>query len=54
MMKTSKKPQGVANVVCPYCDKPLSSETFEGGKWRCQECGKLLDYETFKEFYEKN
>lgn len=44
----------IKNLVCPYCEKTLTSLSFSGGKWQCRECGKLLDYETFKKFYVEN
>lgn len=41
------------NLVCPYCKMVLTEACFEKGKWQCRKCEKLLDYETFSEFYKK-
>jgi ribosomal protein L37AE/L43A len=43
----------INNLVCPYCDKPITKESFKESNWQCQECIRLLDYETFKK-YEKH
>ena len=41
------------NLICSYCEKPLTELSFNGGKWQCRECGKLLIYEEFKKYYEE-
>ena len=41
------------NLSCPYCKMVLTKACFERGRWQCMKCEKLLDYETFKEFYNR-
>ena len=48
MEKTKNK---FGNLCCPYCNAVLTEASFEKGKWQCRKCEKLLDYETFKNFY---
>ena len=52
-MKTPYQKYTNSNITCLYCKKTLTAKSFEGGKWKCENCGKLLTYEKFKEYYEK-
>ena len=42
----------IQNLVCPYCEKLLTANSFERGKWKCEHCGALLTYEIMKKFYD--
>lgn len=39
------------NLACPYCNKIITGKSFKKGKWQCEHCKKLFNYEFFKDYY---
>lgn len=52
-LQMEKEINKFGNLCCPYCKIVLTEQSFLGGKWQCRRCEKLLDFDTFRNFYSK-